>query len=95
MAPFILVLFEWWHNSMIVTTGRLWLYLMFGLAYILMLCVLEKFIYPTATIYHSLDFVNSPIQAFICAVIVIAVWVTASFVWPYVTKIKFQNYHKA
>ena len=71
-----------------VTTSRLWLYLLIGIAYMLMLCILEKFIYPSTTIYHSMDFANAPIQASICGVVVMAVWVAASLLWPSLTKMR-------
>ena len=61
IVPFVLVLFEWWHNSMIVTSQRLYFYLLIGFAYMLMLSILKKFVYPTATIYHPMDFVNEPL----------------------------------
>ena len=88
IVPFVLVSFEWWHNSIVVTTNRLWLYLLIGIAYMLMLVILERFIYPSTTIYHSMDFANAPIQASICGVIVMAVWVAASLFWPLITKMR-------
>ena len=61
IVPFVLVLFEWWHNSIVVTTDRFELYLLIGLAYIMMLYALAMFFYPDVTIYHSIDFDKAPL----------------------------------
>lgn len=84
--PFVLVLFEWWHNSIIVTSDRLWLYFIVGMAYMSMLVFLAIFVYPDSTIYHSMDFVDKPAFATLIGVIIMSIWIVASFIWPIVTK---------
>jgi uncharacterized membrane protein len=76
---------------MVVTARRLRLYLSIGLAYLFMLIILEKFVYPSTTIYHSMDFEKAPLQASICGIIVITVWIAASLAWPILTKMRLDS----
>lgn len=55
--PMILIIFEWWHNSIVVTTQRIFVHFLFGLCYILMLVIVSKFYLPVGgRIYYSCDF---------------------------------------
>ena len=55
--PMILVIFEWWHNSIVVTTTRVWAQFLFGISYMMMLVIVAKY-YSTFgdRVYYSCDF---------------------------------------
>lgn len=91
IAPFVLILFEWWHNSIAVSNDRFWVYLSIGLIYVLMLIILEVLIYPGYTIYHSIDFSRQPLRSSIMCSLIIGAWAIASFLWPIFTKIKLKK----
>jgi len=55
--PIILVIFEWWHNSIVVTTARFWLYFLFTTSYIMTLVLVSKYYLPFGDhIYYAMDF---------------------------------------
>jgi hypothetical protein len=55
--PIILVIFEWWHNSIVVTTARFWLYFLFTTSYIMTLVLVSKYYFPFGDhIYYAMDF---------------------------------------
>ena len=56
--PLVLIIFEWWHNSIVVTMARFWVYTLFGFSYILVSQVLlAKFASKFGEhVYYSCDF---------------------------------------
>lgn len=64
--PFIGVLFEWWHNSIRVSTARVWLITLIVSVYPVCLMVSELYIVPLEDmekVYYSMDFAENPYRA--------------------------------
>ena len=74
LLPATTIVFEWHHNSMRVTTHRMWLYLTFSILYATWLVYASMFQYPDGQLYYALNFKTNPlIASCLLALIVTAV----------------------